>query len=63
MVALEQSRVHYLLIDRSKFDRSALMVYAPIDAFQRIFTDVEPPEKYRELFVQCQVRVSVAQQA
>lgn len=61
-VALEQSRVHYLLIDRSKFDRSALMVYAPINAFQRIFTDAVPPEKYREIFARDQVRVSVAQE-
>lgn len=57
-IALEQSHIHCLLLDHSKFDRSALMVYAPISGFQHIFTDEQPPEKYRTLFVQYKVCVS-----
>lgn len=59
-VALEQSRIHYLLIDHSKFDKSALMVYSPIENLHRIFTDKQPPEKYAKLFQQYHIPVSIA---
>lgn len=61
-VALEQSRIHYLLIDHSKFDKSALMVYSPIANLHRVFTDAQPPEKYTRLFQQYQVQVSIAKE-
>ena len=59
-MALEQSRIHYLLIDHSKFDKSALMVYSPIENLHRIFTDEQPPEKYVKLFQQYHVQISIA---
>ncbi len=59
-VALEQSRLHYLLIDHSKFDKSALMVYSPIENIHRVFTDAQPPEKYEKLFQKYHISVSIA---
>lgn len=62
-VALEQSRLHYLLIDHSKFNKSALMVYSPIDNIHHVFTDTQPPEKFRNLFQKYHVSVSIAAEA
>lgn len=59
-VALEQSRIHCLLIDQSKFDKSALMVYSPIENIHHVFTDAQPPEKYAQLFKTHHVQVSIA---
>lgn len=41
-VALEQSCIHYLLVDHSKFDKSALMVYSPLSDIDHVFTDQLP---------------------
>lgn len=49
-LALEQSQVHYFLIDHTKFDKPALMVYAPINKMNYVFTDQLPSEKYQQLF-------------
>ncbi|MFR5601074.1 MAG: DeoR/GlpR family DNA-binding transcription regulator [Lachnospiraceae bacterium] len=57
-VALEQSRFHYLLVDHSKFDKSALMVYSSLDNIHHVLTDRQPPEKYQNLFSAHQIQVS-----
>ena len=58
-VALEQSRQHYLLVDQSKFNKSALMVYSPLNKIHRIFTDQQPNEKYQKLFNEYKIQISV----
>lgn len=40
----------YLLADSSKFDRSALLTYADITAFQYVITNQPPPARYIEYF-------------
>ncbi len=40
-----------LLIDHSKFGKSAMVTYAPLDSFDRIVTDREPPSEYLRYFM------------
>lgn len=60
--ALEQSRIHYLLVDNSKFDKSALMIYSALDNIHHIFTECPPPANYQKLFEQNGVEVDIAPQ-
>lgn len=46
-VALEQSKVHYLLADHEKFDHAALMTYGQIADLDYLITNQEPEETYR----------------
>ena len=46
-VALEQSKVHYLLADHEKFDYAALMTYGQIADLDYLITNQEPEETYR----------------
>lgn len=46
-VALEQSKVHYLLADHEKFDHAALMTYGQIADLDYLITNQEPEEEYR----------------
>lgn len=59
-VALDQSRVHYLLVDHSKFDKSALMVYSPLSNIDHVFTDQMPNQKYLKLFQEHDIKLSIA---
>ncbi|MDR1534248.1 MAG: DeoR/GlpR family DNA-binding transcription regulator [Planctomycetota bacterium] len=47
---MERSDVCYLLVDSSKFDRSALLTYAELSAFHCVVTDTEPPARYLTFF-------------
>lgn len=58
--ALEQSKLHCLLVDSSKFDRAALMAYSSLDQFHWVFADAQPQEKYAELLRQNHVQVKIA---
>ena len=58
--ALEQSALHCLLLDSSKFDRPALMAYASLDRFHWLFSDEQPPEPYVNLLRQNCVQVKTA---
>lgn len=59
-LALEQSQTHYFLIDHTKFDKPALMVYSPLSNMDCIFTDRLPSEKYLQLCAANQVQLAVA---
>ena len=61
-LALEQSQTHYFLIDHTKFDKPALMVYSPINRMDCVFTDRLPSEKYLQLFAANQVQLAVAEE-
>lgn len=61
-LALEQSQTHYFLIDHTKFDKPALMVYSPISRMDCVFTDRLPSEKYLQLFAGNQVQLAVAEE-
>ena len=58
--ALEQSALHCLLLDSSKFDHPALMAYASLDRFHWLFSDEQPPEPYVNLLRQNRVQVKTA---
>ena len=60
-VALEQSCIHYLLVDHSKFDKSALMVYSPLSDIDHVFTDQLPKKKYLQLFQEHNIQLSIAE--
>lgn len=61
-LALQQSQVHYFLIDHTKFDKSALMVYSPISKMDYVLTDQAPSEKYMKLFETHHVKLAVAEE-
>ena len=58
-VVLEQSREVWLAADRSKFERAAMVELARLDEIQRLYTEVDPPERFRSLLdaagVECRV--------
>lgn len=47
---MERSDLCYLLVDSSKFDRSALLTYTELTAFQYVVTDAPPPARYLAFF-------------
>ncbi len=46
-VALEQSKIHYLLADHEKFNHAALMTYGNIADMDYVITNQEPEEEYQ----------------
>ena len=59
-LALQQSQAHFFLIDHTKFDKPALMVYSPISKMDYILTDQIPSEKYIKLFENHHVQLAIA---
>lgn len=49
-VALQQSKIHYLLADHEKFNHAALMTYAEIGQMDYLITNREPEEAYKACF-------------
>ena len=56
-VALQHSKLHYLLADHEKFDHAALMTYGEIGAMDYLITDQLPTEAYQQYFDEQQVTV------
>lgn len=56
-VALQQSKMHYLLADHEKFDRAALMTYGEIADIDVLVTDEEPTQDYQEYLKEHQVEL------
>ena len=54
-VAMEQSKVLYLLADHEKFDHAALMTYGQIGALDYLITNRQPDETYRAYLEEQQV--------
>lgn len=59
-IALKQSQKHYLLVDHTKFDKSALMTYSSLDNINHIFTDRKPDDKYIKLFKEKNIKLDYA---
>lgn len=52
-----RSEERYLLADASKFGRSALLTYAPLDVFKCVVTNAPPPEEYAAYFREKRIEV------
>ena len=47
---LERSQEHFLLVDSSKFDKTALLGFAKPEDFDYIISEKNPPQKYLDYF-------------
>lgn len=56
-VALEQSKIHYLLADHEKFNHAALMTYGNIADMDYVITNQEPEEEYQRYLQEHTVRL------
>ena len=61
-VALQQSKLHYLLVDHEKFGRAALMTYGQISDMDVIITDRMPDEVYRNYLQERDVEVVLVEE-
>jgi DeoR family transcriptional regulator, glycerol-3-phosphate regulon repressor len=57
---IAQAREVWLAADHSKFDRPAMVELATLTQIHRLFTDAPPPELFRILLDEAQVRCEVA---
>ena len=57
---IKNARNAYLVADGSKFARSAPVRIAHMSELDGFFTDVEPPERVREICAEAQVEIAVA---
>ena len=57
---IEQSRQVWLVADRSKFDRPAMVELGRLDVVDSLFTDSAPPEPFARLLVDAGVQCVVA---
>jgi DeoR family glycerol-3-phosphate regulon repressor len=55
-----QSREVWLVADRSKFNRPAMVELARIDQIDRLFTDAEPPLEFTSMLAEAGVQCDVA---
>jgi len=55
-----QSREVWLVADRSKFNRPAMVELARIDQIDRLFTDAEPPPEFAKMLAEAGVECLVA---
>ncbi|MEG1988881.1 MAG: DeoR/GlpR family DNA-binding transcription regulator [Oscillibacter sp.] len=56
---MDRSEERFLLADDSKFGHSALLTYAPLDAFRCVITNAQPPEEYIAYFREREIDVVV----
>lgn len=56
-VALERSKVHYLLADHEKFDHAALMTYGKIEEMDYFITDQVLTEPYAQYLEEHQIKL------
>jgi len=49
---IARSKTKYLLIDRSKFDVTALMTFCSLELIDGIITDAKPPQAYIDYFAE-----------
>ncbi len=61
-VALQQSRVHYLLADHEKFGHAALMTYGDIADLDYLITDEEPGQEYLDYLREHQVELILTEE-
>lgn len=59
-VAMAQSKLHYLLVDHTKFDQSSLMTYCGLEDMNYIITDQTPASDYMNVFNRNHTVVDVA---
>jgi DeoR family glycerol-3-phosphate regulon repressor len=57
---IEQAREVWLVADRSKFDRPAMVELARLDQIDRLFTDAAPPAPYASLLADAGVACAMA---
>ena len=57
---IEQSREVWLVADRDKFDRPALVRMAHVSQIDMLFTDAKPPEALARVLKEAQVKVILA---
>jgi DeoR family glycerol-3-phosphate regulon repressor len=55
-----QSREVWLVADRSKFNRPAMVELARIDQIDRLFTDAEPPPEFTSMLAEAGVQCDIA---
>lgn len=58
-VALEQSKIHYLLADHEKFEHAALMTYGQIADLDYLITNRELEEAYRRYLQEHEVTLVI----
>jgi DeoR family transcriptional regulator, myo-inositol catabolism operon repressor len=61
-VVVERSAEIYLLVDHSKFDKTAIMTYCGLDEIDYLITDQEPNQQYQEFASTHQVELIVAEE-
>lgn len=57
---IRQSRTVWLVADRTKFGRHALVRLAHVDQLEALFTDAAPPDPLRRVLADCAVEVIIA---
>jgi DeoR family glycerol-3-phosphate regulon repressor len=57
---IRQSRKVWLVADRTKFGRHALVRLAHVDQLEALFTDAAPPDPLRRVLADCAVEVIIA---
>ncbi len=59
-LVMERANETILLMDYTKFGKRALVPFAPLDRFQRIVTNIQVEDKYKEFFYDHAIRLYTA---